>query len=155
MIKTMTYSCMLVPKVMVLHNNILHSLCKDLHPHFTISGLSSTSSIFGPATTDYLWTQVAGGCTGTEAILVNCPRLPTPVSCTGAYPAAVRCTSPCKGITHVVHYGWTEYCSIQIQANWVHVSGVGHIDMSNRTLASLFNYAAQPTFSCFKVETRM
>ena len=150
MIKTMTYSCMLVPEVKVLHNNKLHSLCKDLHPHFTISGLSSTSSIFGPATTDYLWTNVAGGCTGTEALLYNCPRLSTAVFCTGTNPAAVNCSSPCKGITYVVHYGWTEYCSIQIQANMVHVCGVGHtayklVDMSNQTLASLLKYTAQPT----------
>ena len=44
--------------------------------------------------------------------------------------------------THVVHYGWTDYCSIQIQANMAHVSGLGHtadqlVDMSNRNLALL------------------
>ena len=144
MILKMTYSCMLVLYCTI----ILHSLCKDFHPHFTISGISSTSSIYGPATTVYLWTQVAGGCNGTEATLYKCPRLPTAVSCTSANPAAVRCSSPCKGITHVVHYGWTDYCSIQIQANMAHMSGMGHtanklVDMSHRNLASLLNYTMQ------------
>ena len=59
-------------------------------------GIAATMSQFGAATTDYMWTERAGRCIGTEATLYSCHAYSVTVSCTSANPAAVICSSPCK-----------------------------------------------------------
>ena len=61
-------------------------------------GMPLNNSAFGPAKSSIPWINVAGGCTGTEANLYDCPRGPSidSVSCTHTYVAGVRCYSPSK-----------------------------------------------------------
>ena len=70
------------------------------------AGIATTFSQFGAATTPYLWTIFAGGCTGTESTLYSCPQYPVAVTCTSAYPAAVICSSPCKGMSYDATHPW-------------------------------------------------
>ena len=58
-------------------------------------GVALNNSAFGPSTTPTQWNNVAGGCTGTETKLYDCPNGHT-VSCTSTYVAGVRCYSPSK-----------------------------------------------------------
>ena len=92
-----------------------------------IIGSPSNNSIFGPATSVYPWTNVAGGCSGTETRLFECPRLPTAVSCTGANPAAVNCSSACKGRVQYDDFDQSNHCSIEIQAYRVHTCNTLHV----------------------------
>ena len=66
--------------------------------HYCVSGNATTASQFGAATTTFMYTRIAGGCIGNESYLFNCPAYPVAVTCTTANPAAVICSSPCKGI---------------------------------------------------------
>ena len=56
-------------------------------------GIPLSSSVFGPATNLSLWDDVAGGCTGTEKRLSDCPRGPASVTCRRTGVAGVRCYS--------------------------------------------------------------
>ena len=59
-----------------------------------VTGVVLYSSLFGLATTAKKLSDIAGGCTGTEATLYSCPRYPFSVSCTSSNVAAVNCS--CK-----------------------------------------------------------
>ena len=68
---------------------------------------------FGPATTPELWPNVAGGCTGIEPDLYDCPLSPTAVSCASNNAAGVRCYSPCK----CTLYTWLVHAYVHVHYN--------------------------------------